>query len=68
MAGTTEGKALAEALEKFKDTPLLAGRTTYTQNCHVPVSRSLLIIRYEDGKPSSTGDFVRPEEVPPYPC
>jgi branched-chain amino acid transport system substrate-binding protein len=68
MAGTTEGKALAEALETFKDTPLLAGPTTYTQNCHVPVSRSLLIIRYEDGKPSSTGDLVRPEQVPPYPC
>ena len=68
MAGTTEGKPLAEALETFKDTPLLAGPTTYTQNCHVPVSRSLLIIRYEDGKPSSTGDLVRPEQVPSYPC
>ncbi len=22
----------------------------------------------EDGKPRSTGDFVRPEKVPPYPC
>jgi len=32
------------------------------------VQRSLLIIRYEDGKPRSTGDFVRPEKVPPYPC
>ena len=40
----------------------------YTESCHVPVQRSLLIIRYEDGKPASTGDFVRPEKVPPYPC
>lgn len=67
-AGTTDGKALGEALETFKEAPLLAGPTTYTKSCHVPVSRSLLIIRYEDGKPSSTGDLVRPKQVPPYPC
>jgi hypothetical protein len=33
------------------------------------VERSaLLIIRHEDGKPRSTGDFVRPEKVPSYAC
>jgi len=68
ISGTTDGKALAEALETFDDEALLAGPTTYTKDCHVPVSRSLLIIHYEDGKPSSTGDFVRAEKVPPYPC
>jgi branched-chain amino acid transport system substrate-binding protein len=68
IAGTTDGKELAKALETFRNVPLLAGPTTYTQACHVPVKRSLLIIRYEDGRPSSTGDFVRPQKVPPYPC
>ena len=68
IAGTTDGAKLAKALETFKDVDLLAGPTTYTESCHVPVKRSLLIIRYEDGKPRSTGTFVRPERVPPYPC
>jgi len=68
IAGTTDGKALGEALETFTNVPLLAGPTTYTKDCHVPVNRSLLIIRYENGKPRSTGDFVRPEKVPNYPC
>jgi branched-chain amino acid transport system substrate-binding protein len=68
IAGTTDGAKLAKALETFRDVALLAGPTTYTESCHVPVKRSLLIIRYEDGKPRSTGQFVRPERVPPYPC
>jgi branched-chain amino acid transport system substrate-binding protein len=67
-AGTTEGEALASALETFEDEPLLIGETTYTTECHVPVGRSLLMIKYEDGKPSSTGEFVEPESVPPFPC
>jgi branched-chain amino acid transport system substrate-binding protein len=68
LAGTTDGAELAKALETFEDEPLLAGPTTYTEDCHVPVQRSLLIIQYENGKPRSTGEFVRPEKVPPYPC
>jgi hypothetical protein len=51
IAGTTEGEKLAKALGTFEDEPLLAEPTTYTESCHVPVQRSLLIIRYEDGKP-----------------
>ena len=62
------GKALGEALETFKDAPLLAGPTTYTKSCHVPVSRSLLIIRYEDGKPQLDRRPRAAGEVPPYPC
>jgi branched-chain amino acid transport system substrate-binding protein len=68
IAGTTDGEKLAKALETFRGVPLLAGPTTYTESCHVPVKRSLLMIRYEDGKPASTGDFVQPQKVPPYPC
>jgi branched-chain amino acid transport system substrate-binding protein len=67
-AGTTDGEELARALETFQDEELLAGPTTYTTECHVPVGRSMLIIQYEDGTPSSTGEFVEPESVPSYPC
>lgn len=68
ISGTTDGKELAKALETFRNVQLLDGPTTYTQNCHVPVKRSLLIIRYQDGRPRSTGDLKTPEKVPPYPC
>ena len=37
QAGTTDGEELAKALETFEDEPLLAGPTTYTEDCHVPV-------------------------------
>lgn len=67
-AGTTEGSELASELDEFTEEPLLAGPTTYTPDCHAPVGRSLLIIQYRDGTPSSTGTFVEPEKVPSYPC
>jgi branched-chain amino acid transport system substrate-binding protein len=67
-AGTTEGAELASALDEFEDEPLLAGPTTYTPECHLPVGRPLLMIQYQNGKPSSTGTFVEPEKVPDYPC
>jgi branched-chain amino acid transport system substrate-binding protein len=68
LAGTTDGVKLGAALDTFKDVPLLAGPTTYTPNCHVPVGRAMLIIQYQDGKPSSTGKVVKPKQVPRYPC
>jgi branched-chain amino acid transport system substrate-binding protein len=68
LAGTTDGKKLAAALETFDDESLLAGPTTYTKNCHVPVGRPMLIIEYENGKPHSTGTVVKPQSVPRYPC
>ena len=42
IAGTTDGIKLAKALETFRDVHLLAGPTTYTSACHVPLKRSLL--------------------------
>ena len=67
-AGTTKGDKLAKALDSFKDVQLLAGPTTYTPACHVPIGREMLMIEYRDGKPRSTGQFVKPEKVPKYPC
>jgi branched-chain amino acid transport system substrate-binding protein len=68
IAGTTDGNELAEALETFRAVQLLAGPTTYSKLCHVPVERSLLMIRYENGRPRSTGDLVLPQKVPAYRC
>jgi branched-chain amino acid transport system substrate-binding protein len=68
LAGTTDGAKLAAALETFKNVDLLAGPTTYTKKCHVPVGRPMLIIQYRNGKPSSTGVVVKPQKVPRYPC
>ena len=67
-AGTTKGAKLGKALDSFKDVRLLAGPTTYTPACHVPVGREMLMIEYRNGKPRSTGQFVEPEKVPKYPC
>lgn len=67
-AGTTDGEQLGKALDSFTDVELLAGQTTYTPSCHVPVGREMLMIEYQDGKPHSTDEFVKPEKVPPYPC
>jgi branched-chain amino acid transport system substrate-binding protein len=68
MAGTTDGRQLGKALDGFRDVDLLAGSTTYTSSCHIPVGREMLMIEYRDGRPRSTGDFVKPEKVPAYPC
>ena len=67
-AGTTDGDRLAKALDTFKDVKLLAGPTTYTPACHIPVGRPMLMIEYRSGKPHSTGEFVKPDQVPAYPC
>jgi branched-chain amino acid transport system substrate-binding protein len=68
LAGSTDGKKLAAALDTFKDVDLLPGPTTYTKNCHVPVGRQMLMIEYVNGRPHSTGVVVKPEKVPSYPC
>jgi branched-chain amino acid transport system substrate-binding protein len=68
IAGTTDGTKLAAALDTFRNVSLLSGPTTYTRTCHIPVGRPMLMIEYTDGRPHSTGHFVRPAKVPRYPC
>ena len=68
LAGTTDGNRLAKALDTFRDASLLAGPTTYTPACHIPVGRPMLMIEYRNGTPHSTGQLVKPHDVPPYPC
>lgn len=50
-AGTTDGKAVAEQLDKFRDEPLLTGPTTFTPQLHINTQMPMAILRYTDGKP-----------------
>jgi branched-chain amino acid transport system substrate-binding protein len=52
IAGSTDGPALAKAIETFKDEPLLTGPTTYTPTCHAPIARPLAMMQIQNGKAS----------------
>jgi branched-chain amino acid transport system substrate-binding protein len=66
-AGTTEGKALAAAIETFTDEPLLVGPTTYTTDCHIPLGRNMAMLEIQAGKPKFL-EYVTPKELPESPC
>jgi branched-chain amino acid transport system substrate-binding protein len=65
--GNADGTALAEALQTFKDQPLLVGPTTYTADCHVPLGRPMAVLQIQDGKPSFI-EYSTPEELPDTTC
>jgi branched-chain amino acid transport system substrate-binding protein len=67
-AGSTDGKAVAGAIDKFKDMPLITGPTTYTSTCHIPSGRPYLIMQVQNGKHKFTGVTWKPKSVPPHPC
>ena len=48
-AGSTDGKKLADEMNKFKDEDLTAGPTSFTESLHVNVSRQMAIIRTTNG-------------------
>lgn len=50
-AGTTEGKAVAAELNKFRKVPLLNGPTTFTTDLHINADRPMAIIQYTKGVP-----------------
>jgi branched-chain amino acid transport system substrate-binding protein len=66
-AGTTEGVALAKAIETFSDEPFLAGPTTYSAECHIPLGRAMATMQIQGGTPSFV-EYVTPTSVPPSPC
>ncbi len=61
--GSTDAAALRKQLNAFKDVPLLAGPTTYTEECHIPVGRPMRIIGIDGGKAS----FLETAETPKLP-
>jgi branched-chain amino acid transport system substrate-binding protein len=68
VAHSTNGNAVAKALNAFKNKPLITGPTTYTAKCHIPSGRPYLIMQVQNGKPSYTGVTWKPTSVPPHPC
>jgi branched-chain amino acid transport system substrate-binding protein len=50
-ANSLDGMALSEALESFKDEPLLVGPTTFTAERHIAAFRPLAIFEVSNGKP-----------------
>lgn len=52
LAGTTEGGALAQAIESFSDEDFLVGPTSYSEECHIPVGRPMALLEIQDGEAS----------------
>jgi branched-chain amino acid transport system substrate-binding protein len=53
-----------DELQKFKDEPLLAGPTTYTQDQHINMQRDLLLMQVKDGKQGNIIQVVRAAQMP----
>jgi branched-chain amino acid transport system substrate-binding protein len=66
-AGTSDGPALALALETFTDEPFLVGPTTYTAECHIPLGRPMAVMQVQGGTPSFV-EYVTPTALPATPC
>ncbi len=49
-AGSTDGAAVAKALDAFKDEPLIIGPTTYTSSRHIQTTRPMTLIEVQQGK------------------
>jgi branched-chain amino acid transport system substrate-binding protein len=63
-AGTFETDKVREALQTFKNEPLLAGPTTFTADQHINMQRDLLLIEVKGGKTGNIVEVVRAEKVP----
>ena len=66
-AGTTEGKALAAAIETMKAASFLVGPTTYSATCHAPVDRPMAMVQVTNGKAKLAG-YITPTGVPRTAC
>lgn len=66
-AGSTEGEALADALDQWKDEEVILGPTTYTPDCHIPLGRGFPIMHWQNGK-NVFVEFINPSRVPEAPC
>ena len=60
---TTDGKALAAALETFKNEPLLVGPTTFSKTSHLDMSRPEAVI-FVDGNKEQLKGYFAPKVVP----
>lgn len=51
-AGSVDTAAVAAELNKFTDENVILGPTTFTETCHIPSGRPMLLKTYTDGKPA----------------
>ncbi|HWA47874.1 MAG TPA: ABC transporter substrate-binding protein [Dongiaceae bacterium] len=63
-AGTFDTDKVRAELEKFKDEPLLAGPTTFTESEHINMQRDLLLMQVKDGKQGNIVQVVRAQQMP----
>jgi branched-chain amino acid transport system substrate-binding protein len=63
-AGGFEADKVRAELQKFKDEPLLAGPTSYTESEHINMQRDLLLMQVKDGKQGNIIEVVRAAEMP----
>ena len=63
-AGTFDTDKVRDELQKFKDEPLLAGPTTFTETDHINMQRDLLLLEVKDGKHGNVVQVVRAEKMP----
>lgn len=61
---TTDGKALAAAMETFRNEPLLVGPTTFTKTSHLDMKRPQAVVYVNNNKETLKGYFA-PKSVPP---
>lgn len=62
--GSTDGVALAGALEEFQETELLLGPTSYSPTCRIAVGRPMNVIEYQDGA-GAFATRIDPTDVAP---
>jgi branched-chain amino acid transport system substrate-binding protein len=64
FAGTFDTDKVRDELQKFKDEPLLAGPTTFTESEHINMQRDLLLMQVKDGKSGNIIQVVRAQQMP----
>jgi branched-chain amino acid transport system substrate-binding protein len=63
-AGAFDTDKVRDVLQTFKDEPLLAGPTTFTEKEHINMQRDLLLIEVKDGKSGNIIQVVKAEQMP----
>lgn len=63
-AGSTDADAVQEALESFKDEPLLLGPTTFTPEFHLQLTRPMALVEITGPQRNRLVEMWRPEKVP----
>jgi branched-chain amino acid transport system substrate-binding protein len=63
-AGTIDGAAIKDELDKFDKEDLLIGPTTFTPDLHISLEREVGIMEFQDAKRALL-EMWTPQEIPP---